>query len=215
MPYALVTGASSGMGLQYARVLGEKGYNLLIVSNEENAIVEKGERLREEFSVEAIALERYLGQSQSAKELFDFCQKQNLEIEVLVNNAGVYRNHDFLKDSEDYNNLILNLHVNMPAMLIYFFGQEMVRRHKGYILNMRSITSNIAVQKLAVYGATKAFLKQLSRSLHIELYGEGVRVTVVRPGAVATNLYHLSSRVTKMGLLLGFISTFTFLYEVQ
>lgn len=101
--------------------MGEKGYNLLIVSNEENAIVEKGERLREEFSVEAIALERYLGQSQSAKELFDFCQKQNLEIEVLVNNAGVYRNHDFLKDSEDYNNLILNLHVNMPAMLIYFF----------------------------------------------------------------------------------------------
>ncbi len=205
--YALVTGASSGIGFQYARVLAEKGYNLLIVSNEGDAIIEKGECLRKEFPVEVIALMRDLGQPQSAKELYDYCQVQNMEVEVLVNNAGVYRNHDFLQDSEAYNNLILNLHVNTPAMLIYYFGQEMLRRCKGYILNMSSITSDIAVQRLAAYGATKAFLKHFSRSLHIELYGQGVMVTVVRPGAVATNLYRLSSRATKIGLMSGFMMT--------
>ena len=89
-PYALLAGARSGIGFQYARVLAEKGYNLLIVSDEEEAIVEKGECLRKAFPVDVIALMRGLGQPQSAKELFDYCQMQNIEVEVLVNNARVY-----------------------------------------------------------------------------------------------------------------------------
>ena len=118
-PYALLTGASSGIGSQYARVLSEKGYNLLIVSDEEEAIVEKGECLRKAFPVDVIALMRDLGQPQSAKELFDYCQTQNIEVEVLVNNARYIANHDFLQDSKEHNNLILNPHINTPAVLIY------------------------------------------------------------------------------------------------
>lgn len=203
--YALVTGASSGIGYQYARQLAQKGYSLIIVSNEDEALREKAEIIKQDFSVDVIALVRDLGTQTAAKELFDYCQAQSLDVEVLINNAGVYHDRDFIDDSVEFNELILNLHVNTPAMLTYYFSKEMVKRHKGYILNMSSITSNIVVQRLATYSATKAFLKNFSRSAHIELYHKGVYVTAVRPGAVNTGLYNISSTATKIGMAIGYI----------
>lgn len=206
-PYALVTGASSGIGYQYARQLAEKGYNLIIVSNEAEAIVEKAEELKKDYSVEVVPLMRDLGKQEAAKDLYDYCKGQNLEVEVLINNAGVYHDRDFLADTAAFNELILNLHVYTPAMLMYYFCQDMVSRNKGYVLNMSSITSEIAVQRLATYSATKSFLKNFSRSTHVELYHKGVYVTAVRPGAVDTGLYNISRTATKIGMIVGYIVT--------
>ena len=206
-PYAIVTGASSGIGYQYARVLAKKGYNLLIISNIENELEEKRKQLEQDFPVEVKALTRDLGIPEAAKELYDWCKIQNIEVEVLINNAGVYHDRDFLADSEAFNEMIINLHAFTPAMLCYFFGQDMVERHKGYILNMSSVTSEIAVQRLATYSATKAFLKNFSRALHIELFHKGVYVTAVRPGAVNTGLYNISNRATRIGMIIGYITT--------
>ncbi len=203
--YALITGASSGIGYQYARQLAQKGYSLIIVSNEDTALAEKAEILRNDFPVDVVPLVRNLGIPSAAKELFDYCQAQHYEVDVLINNAGVYHDRDFIADSVEFNELILNLHVNTPAMLCYYFSKEMVNRHKGYILNMSSITSNIVVQRLATYSATKAFLKNFSRALHIELYHKGVYVTTVRPGAVNTGLYNISNTATKIGMAIGYI----------
>lgn len=205
MTYALVTGASSGIGYQYARVLAQRGYNLLIVSNEE-AINEKAEELRKDFpAVEVLPLVRDLSLQSAAKELYDYCHEKQLEIEVLINNAGVYHDKDILDDSERFTELILNLHMYTPAMLCYYFGQDMRERHKGYILNMCSITGKIAVQRLGTYGSTKAFLQNFTRSLHIELKQQGVNVTAVRPGAVDTGLYNIDASTTKFGRYIGFI----------
>ena len=205
--YAIVTGASSGIGYQYARVLAEKGYNLLIISNVEDELQEKKQQLEQDFPIVVKALTRDLGIPEAAKELYDWCKIQNIEVEVLINNAGVYHDRDFLADSEAFNEMIINLHAFTPAMLCYYFGQDMVERHKGYILNMSSVTSEIAVQRLATYSATKAFLKNFSRALHIELYHKGVYVTAVRPGAVNTGLYNISNRATKIGMIIGYITT--------
>ena len=205
--YAIVTGASSGIGYQYARVLAEKGYNLLIISNVEDELQEKKQQLEQDFPIVVKALTRDLGIPEAAKELYDWCKTQNIEVEVLINNAGVYHDRDFLADSEAFNEMIINLHAFTPAMLCYYFGQDMVERHKGYILNMSSVTSEIAVQRLATYSATKAFLKNFSRALHIELYHKGVYVTAVRPGAVNTGLYNISNRATKIGMIIGYITT--------
>lgn len=204
--YALVTGASSGIGYQYARILAEKGYNLIIVSNEE-AIEEKKQLLEQDYPVEVLALVRNLGTQEAAKELYDWCKDRQLEVEVLINNAGVYHDRDFLADSAAFNEMIINLHALTPAMLIYYFAPDMVERHKGYILNMSSVTSEIAVQRLATYSSTKAFLKNFSRSVHIELYHKGVYVTAVRPGAVDTGLYNISRTATKIGMIVGYITT--------
>ena len=146
-----------------------------------------------------------LGVQEAAKELYEYCQTNGVEVEVLINNAGVYHDRDFLDDTEGFNQLIFNLHMHTPAMLMYYFGQEMVKRGKGYILNMCSITADIAVQRLGSYGATKAFLQNFTRSLHIELKNKGVYVTNVTPGAINTGLYNIRPWLTKMGLMMGYI----------
>ncbi len=203
-PYALVTGASSGMGYCYARQLAQRGYNLIIVSNE-TSIFEKADLLQQDFAVKVIALMRDLSLQTAARDLYACCTEQSLEVEVLVNNAGVYHNGDFIDDTEAFNTLIINLHVVTPTMLCYYFGQDMVLRNRGYILNVCSVTSHISVQRIATYAATKAFLSSFTRSLHIELRSKGVCVTDVSPGAVDTGLYHIRPQSTKIGKILGYI----------
>lgn len=204
--YALITGASSGIGYEYAIVLAEKGYNLIIVSNEE-AINQKAEELRKHFSQDIIPIVKDLGKQDAAKELYDFCSEKQLEVEVLINNAGVYHDCDFLDDSAGFTQLILNLHIMTPVMLQYYFGQDMLKRHKGYVLNMSSVTSNYGIQRMSTYSTTKGFLRLFSRSTHIELKEKGVIVTCVRPGAVATPLYNLDEKALKTGLAVGAIVT--------
>ncbi len=204
-PFALVTGASSGMGLEFARQLSARGYNLLMVSNEE-AIHQRAEELRSALPQrQIISLVRDLSQQNSARELYDYAHAHNIEVEVLVNNAGVYHDRDILDDSEAFTQLILNLHMVTPAMLCYLFGQDMRNRRKGYILNVCSVTSKIAAQRLGTYGSTKAFLNNFTRSLHIELKPFGVCVTNVSPGAVDTGLYSIRPWMTKVGKCLGII----------
>lgn len=180
--FALVTGASSGMGVEFAKQLAARGYNLLIVSNEE-AIHERAKELQTAYpTLRVIGLVMDLGQQTSARELYECAHKKNLEIEVLVNNAGVYHDKDILDDSEGFTSLIMNLHMYTPAMLCYLFGQDMKARGKGYILNVCSVTSKMAAQRLGTYGGTKAFLSHFTRALHIELHKYGVHVTDVSPG---------------------------------
>jgi short-subunit dehydrogenase len=204
--FALVTGASSGMGLEFARQLAQRGYNLLIVSNEEK-IHEVAKELEEAFShtLSVVSLVMDLGQQSAARELYDYTHTQGMEIEVLVNNAGVYHDRDILDDSEGFTSLIMNLHMYTPAMLCYLFGRDMKARGKGYILNVCSVTSKMAAQRLGTYGGTKAFLSHFTRALHIELRRYGVHVTDVSPGAVDTGLYNIKPVYTKIGKCLGII----------
>ena len=209
--YALVTGASSGMGLEFAKQLAKRGYNLLIVSNVPE-IHEVAEQIKaslpalpENESLNIVSLVMDLGQQSSARELYEYAHTHGMEIEVLVNNAGVYHDKDILDDSEGFTSLIMNLHMYTPAMLCYLFGQDMKARGKGYILNVCSVTSKIAAQRLGTYGGTKAFLCHFTRALHIELRKYGVKVTDVSPGAVDTGLYSIKPWITKAGKCLGII----------
>ena len=203
--YAIVTGASSGIGYCFAEQLAKRGYNLLIVSNVPE-IEDAAERLRVTGNgLQVVPLVLDLGQQSSARELYEYSHAHGMEIEVLVNNAGVYHDKDILDDSEGFTSLIMNLHMYTPAMLCYLFGQDMKARGKGYILNVCSVTSKMAAQRLGTYGGTKAFLSHFTRALHIELRKYGVRVTDVSPGAVDTGLYSISPVLTKIGKCLGII----------
>ena len=210
--FALVTGASSGIGLEFAKQLAQRGYNLLIVSNvpEINDAAEeikKGLGDERVNGLEVIPLVMDLSQQTSARELYDYAHAHELEIEVLVNNAGVYHDRDILDDSEGFTSLIMNLHMYTPAMLCYLFGQDMRKRGRGYILNVCSVTSKMAAQRLGTYGGTKAFLSHFTRALHIELRKYGVYVTNVSPGAVDTGLYNIKPAYTRIGKCLGIIVT--------
>lgn len=203
--FSIVTGASSGMGVEFARQLAARGYNLLIVSNEE-AIHARAKELKEAYpALQIIGLVLDLGQQSSARELYEYTRTNGIEVEVLVNNAGVYHDRDILDDSEGFTSLIMNLHMYTPAMLCYLFGRDMRERHKGYILNVCSVTSKMAAQRLGTYGGTKAFLAHFTRALHVELKPYGVYVTNVSPGAVDTGLYNIKPIFTKIGKCLGII----------
>lgn len=202
--YALVTGASSGIGYEFARQLAQKGYPLIIVSNVDE-IMACAAKLSEQYGVTVHGLVRNLGTPDAARELYDYCHQQGWDVEVLVNNAGVYHDKDILDDSEAFTQLIIHLHMTTPAMLCYLFGQDMRTRRKGYILNVCSVTSKMAAQRLGTYGGTKAFLAHYTRALHIELRKYGVHVTDISPGAVDTGLYSIKPWMTKLGKCLGII----------
>ena len=205
--FALVTGSSSGIGLSLAKGLASRGYNLLIVSNEE-MIHTRAQELRASYPglrVESLVMD--LSLQSAARDLYEYTHAHEMEIEVLVNNAGVYHDRDILDDSEAFTSLILNLHMYTPAMLCYLFGQDMRKRGKGYILNVCSVTSKIVAQRLGTYASTKSFLAAFTRSLHIELKPYGVYVTNVSPGAVDTGLYNIKPIYTKIGKCLGIIAS--------
>jgi len=207
MKYALVTGASSGIGLAFCKVLAQKAYNLVMVSNQEKELKERAEEISSEYSVTAVPVTMDLADVGAPARLYDFCREQGFEVEFLVNNAGVYHDRDFLDDSAQFNSMILILHVHTPAMLEYFFGKDMLSRHRGYIINISSVTSDFGIQRQATYSSTKGFLRLFSRSTHVELHEKGVNVCCVRPGAVATTLYSLSPSAIRTGLALGYIIT--------
>lgn len=205
--FALVTGSSSGIGLSLAKGLASRGYDLLIVSNEE-MIHTRAQELRASYPglrVESLVMD--LSLQNAARDLYEYTHAHEMDIEVLVNNAGVYHDRDILDDSEAFTSLILNLHMYTPAMLCYLFGQDMRKRGKGYILNVCSVTSKIVAQRLGTYASTKSFLAAFTRSLHIELKPYGVYVTNVSPGAIDTGLYHIKPVYTKIGKCLGIIAS--------
>ena len=210
--FALVTGASSGIGYAFAEQLAKRGYNLLIVSNVPE-IEEAAKRLKDaalqdgSTNLQVVPLQMDLGQQSSARELYEYTRAHGIEVEVLVNNAGVYHDKDILDDSEGFTSLIMNLHMYTPAMLCYLFGQDMRARRHGYILNVCSVTSKIVAQRLGTYASTKCFLSAFTRSLHIELHQYGVYVTDVSPGAVDTGLFSIPQWVTKAGKCLGIIAS--------
>lgn len=119
--WALVTGASSGIGLAYAEELASRGYQLVIVSNEEQAIREKGEFLSEKYGIEVLPLYRDLAIPGAAKELYDTCQEKNIPIEVLVNNAGMFFFCETLQAKANIVEKMLYLHVthSYPALLLF------------------------------------------------------------------------------------------------
>lgn len=200
---ALVTGASSGIGLNYATELARQGYDLLIVSNQEKEIAEVGENLEKEFNVKVTALYRNLALENAAEELYQYCVDNHLEVEMLINNAGIFFFNDFTKTDIKRVELMLALHVVTVTKLCRLFGEDMKKRGHGYILNMSSMSAWMSMPGIQTYNATKVYILNFSRSLWYELKPYGVTVTAICPGAIDTGLYGLSPRLRRLAVGLG------------
>lgn len=201
--WALITGASSGIGLAYANELASRGFNLVIVSNEEQAIHEKAMQLQHDHAVEVMPLYRDLAIPGAAAELYDTCRQKGIEIEILINNAGMFYFNEIVEESAKKTEKMLYLHVNTPTQLCYLFGKEMKQRRHGYILNMSSMSAWLPFPGIGIYASTKDYLKDFSAALRAELRIYNVNVTAVCPGAVATNLYNLSDNLKLLAIRLG------------
>ncbi|MBQ8222966.1 MAG: SDR family NAD(P)-dependent oxidoreductase [Bacteroidales bacterium] len=204
---ALITGASSGMGLLYAEYLAEAGCNLLIVSNQEKELKEVAANLKERFGVNVIACYQDLSREDSAQQLFDYCKNNNLIIDILINNAGMFFFHELDDEYHRKMELMLNLHVMTPSKMSRLFGEEMKKRGFGHIILVSSMAARLPFPGITTYSATKAYLKSFGKSLYYEMRDHGVGVTTVCPGAIATPLYQLNPKLLKLGVKIGLIGT--------
>lgn len=200
---ALVTGASSGIGLQYSRELASRGYNVVMVSNQEVEIKQCAEDIAKEFGVKTYPIFKDLTDSEAPHQLLNYCKENNLDIEFLVNNAGVFFFNPLIKTAEKRINLMLELHVVAVTNLCRVFGEDMASRGKGYILNMSSLSAWMTMPGISIYNATKSYILNMSRSLWYEMREYGVSVTAVCPGAVDTTLYGLSNYWRRIAVGIG------------
>jgi short-subunit dehydrogenase len=201
--FALVTGSSSGIGLEIAKLLAKRGYSLILVSNQEEQLNQLKQELATQYAVRVETIFIDLARQEAAQKVFDFCQNNQLIVEVLVNNAGFFFfgqviDADILKAQTK-----IQLHVMTSSLLCSLFGKEMRKRKKGYILNNSSISAFKDFPGIGYYGATKSYIKSFTRSLRTELRLYGIHVTCLCPGATATNLYDPNVINVELGKKVG------------
>lgn len=207
MQYALITGGSSGIGLSYAEQLAERGYNIIVVSNQAEQNEAVAERLRTTYGVEAQAIYADLTRDDAAERLFAECQQRGFEVDVLINNAGMLLFSQMHHTSPEQLRRIVALHCTTPTLLCRLFGGAMAERGRGHILLMSSITAWTPYPTISHYAATKGYLKNFGESIWWEMRRAGVKVTTVFPSAVDTPFYNLSDKMRRRLLWWGFMMT--------
>lgn len=209
---AVVTGASSGMGLEYARQLAASGCTVVMVSNQEEALFRYADELRTQYSADIRAKYLDLSLPDAADNLFLYCEENGLKTDILINNAGMFFFEELAGETCKKADVMMGLHVNTPTRLCALFGNAMKQRRKGYILNVSSVAAGMCVPGLTMYAATKSYIKSFSKSLYYEMYPYGVSVTVVCPGAVSTGLYSVLPALVR---ILKFAGKFGMVYSPE
>lgn len=204
--YALVTGASSGIGRACAAQLAARGYGVVLVSNREEENRTAAGEIARQYGVPTLPLCLDLAREDAAQRLHDETGRRGLDIAVLVCNAGMLLFGLTETTPPERLRTIVALHCTTPLLLCRLYAPELVRRGGGAILLMSSATAWMPYPTIAAYAATKSFLHSFARSLDSELRARGVHVTAVYPGAVDTPLYNLSDawrrRLRRWGVML-------------
>ena len=205
--YALITGASSGIGLAIAKELASRKFDLVLVSNQKKEINIVCEEISSKYKVKTWPVFLDLAKTNAAKELYDWCVKEKIEIDILVNNAGIYFFGEVVETNVVNAQEMTTLHTTTPALLCTLFGKTMKIRRKGHILNISSLSAFLPYPGIAYYSSTKSFLRNFSRSLRTEMIEYNVNVTCVCPGAVSTQLYDLSDSDRKKAIKLRIMTS--------
>ena len=202
--WALVTGAGSGIGRCYALRLAALGYRVVLAGDRPEPLEAVRREIEGAGGVEVRAKVIDLARLEAAEELFAWTREQDLDIDVLVNNAGIFSFRDTLDTPAERIERIILLHDVTATKLCRLFAGEMIRRGvRGHILNMSSYSLWMPFPGLALYSASKAYLRSFSVAFAREVGDRGVRVTAVCPAGVATDLYGLTPYWQRIGLRLG------------
>ena len=186
MAYALITGASKGIGLAIAEELARKKFDLLLVARSESLLQQEAKRLATTYGVQAEYLAIDLAEADSAQRVYDWCVRNTYTVQMLVNNAGYGLSGPFESHALSQHLDMLSVNNGTLVQLCHLFLPQLKQQPKAYILNIGSSAAYQAVPGLSLYAASKAFVLQFSRGLHQELKRTSVSVTCVCPGATDT-----------------------------
>ena len=185
--YALITGASKGIGKAIASELASKGFNVLLVARSEPLLEQVTAEITSRYRVKADWLALDLSHVNAPQNVYDWCRAKGYTVQALINNAGYGLSGPFEKYSleEHWNMMQLNMQTLVGLVRLFLPGMRSLPR--AYVLNIASSAAYQAVPKLSLYAATKAFVLAFSRGLHQELRDSPISVTCVSPGATDTD----------------------------
>lgn len=187
--YALVTGGTSGIGLELAKLLAADHYNLAIVARNQQELDQVGSDLSRQYPIEVITIRKDLFNPAAPREIIDALKAKDIIIDVLINNAGQGVYGEFLDTDLDRELAIVQLNINACIILTKHILKDMVARNSGKILNVSSIAGKVPGPYQAVYHGTKAFVHFFSEAVRNEVSGTGVTITSLLPGATDTDFF--------------------------
>jgi uncharacterized protein len=192
MNTTLITGASTGIGAAFARKLAARGRNVLLVARSEDKLIALCNELGRLTSIRAQYLALDLQQPNAGAQLFEETKKRELEIDMLINNAGFGSMGDFVKLDLDRELEMIQLNVRALVDLTHRFIVPMRERKRGTIINVASTAAFQAVPFMATYAATKAFVLSFTEAIAEENRPHGIQVMALCPGVTETNFFEAS-----------------------
>jgi short-subunit dehydrogenase len=198
--WALITGASSGFGLEFADLLAAQKVNLVLAARRQVPMEKLASDLRRKYGVDVLVEAIDLAAPGAASRLKSNLDAKSVAIDILLNNAGYGLHGDFLDTSIERTADMIQLNITTVTELTYLFGRDMAKRRSGHILLIASLLGFQAVPSYAAYAATKAYVLAFGEALHDELRPHGVVVTSLCPGHTATG-FDAAAGATASGLL--------------
>ncbi len=187
MAVALITGSSGGIGKAFAERFAKHKYDLILVARNKEALQQVANDLENRYKVKVNYLSVDLSVQNSAIQVYDLVKDLNINIDVLINNAGVGASGEFCDMEAEKTIAMLNLNMITLTQLTLLFAQDMKRNRTGKILNVSSTAAFQPAPYLAAYAASKAYVLSLTEALHIELKRYGISVSALCPGPTGTN----------------------------
>lgn len=187
---ALITGGSSGLGFELAKLFARDGYNLVLVARQKDVLDDAAKQLENTFGINVITIVRDLCEPKSAHFLANYLDEKEIQVDALVNNAGFGIAGSFTESSWERQEKMLALNINTLTELCHIYGSRMASDGNGSILNIASIAAYMAGPYMATYYASKSYVESFTEALHSELRKFGVHVCALCPPPTKTNFFY-------------------------
>jgi uncharacterized protein len=187
--YALVTGGTSGIGYEIAKLLAKDGYNIALVARSSDRLLEVSDEFQDQ-GADVLLLDKDLFEPNAAREVYDELREKNIQVDVLVNNAAQGQHGKFHEVPLERHLELIQLNVVSVVALTRMLLDDMVSRNEGKILNVASVVSKTPAPEFSIYAASKAFVLSFSEALTAELENTNITVTALIPGRTDTDFFY-------------------------
>jgi short-subunit dehydrogenase len=192
--YALVTGASTGIGAEYAKLLASEGYNIILVSRNKSLLDEVAKNIKNNHNVDVHVFPQDLSNLDAAKNIYEYTSSNDLKVEILINNAGYGDVGKFLEHNLNEHTAMLHSMLQVIVELTHYYMPEMMNRNSGYIINVSSVVGLMGTSlkmkvTRALYRPIKCFVIAFSEQLKVAYGDTNIKVQCLCPGLTVSNFH--------------------------